>query len=149
MEDSVHMHVYIHVPLVNGNQRKKEEGWYFPLSDRVLHCAISVPVLLESEKSNKKNPYIMCINTIKCTSKKIFILLLTPQIKTIEWNFPNQSLQRWHLFIFQCSSRERNTWKLHVPEAAAAVSLSWSTLPVWRPSVTWTPLFAGSRPWPV
>lgn len=65
MEDSVHMHVYIHVPLVNGNQRKKEEGWYFPLSDRVLHCAISVPVLLESEKSNKKNPYIMCINTIK------------------------------------------------------------------------------------
>lgn len=84
MEDSVHMHVYIHVPLVNGNQRKKEEGWYFPLSDRVLHCAISVPVLLESEKSNKKNPYIMCINTIKCTSKKIFILLLTPQIKTIE-----------------------------------------------------------------
>lgn len=43
-----------HVPLVNGNQRKKEGWWYFPLSDQVLHCAISVPVLLESIKSKKK-----------------------------------------------------------------------------------------------
>lgn len=55
MKDSASSHVlYIHVPLVNGNRRKKEGWWYFPLSDQVLHCAISAPVLLESIKSKKK-----------------------------------------------------------------------------------------------